>query len=200
MKAAPLLFGALLTLQTLPAPAQTTAQTTTQTTTQFTVNGTVETIAPTEITLKSTAGLIARFALSPNLVVLQNKPATLADIKPNDYVASAAIRGTDHKLHSTELRIFPEALRGTGIGQRPMNDPRGQTMTNATVTGAAITDGSNTIKVTFPGGESEMVVDPGIPVIRIDTVDRSLVKPGSPVRIQGTHDNTTDTVTRITLQ
>ena len=86
------------------------------------------------------------FKLAPNVLVVQNKTATLADVNPNDFVASAAVRGVDGKLHSTELRIFPEAMRGMGEGQRPMNDARNQTMTNATVTGAVVVNGSNNIR------------------------------------------------------
>jgi hypothetical protein len=113
------------------------------------VVGTVEAIDAASITLKSEAGAVETFKLSPTLVVVQNKPAALSDIKTNDFVASAAVRKEDGKLHSTELRIFPDILRGVGEGQRPMNDPRNQTMTNATVTGTAIVGGSNTIKVRF---------------------------------------------------
>ena len=132
--------------------------------------------------------------------MIQAKPATLADIQPGDFVASAAARGADGKLHSTELRIFPPAMRGVGEGQRPMNDPLGQTMTNATVTGAAVAAGSNTLAVTFPGGQSELVVDPGIPVTRLGVADKALVQPGVAVRVQGTRGTDGPVVARITLQ
>ena len=134
------------------------------------------------------------------MLVLQNKPATLADIKPNDFIASAAVLGADHKLHSTELRIFPDAMRGLGEGQRPMNDGRNQTMTNATVTGAAIVSGSNDIKVKFEGGESELILDPGVPVTRVDAVDKSLVKSGVKVRVRGVRTADGASINRITIQ
>lgn len=110
------------------------------------------------------------------------------------------MRGTDGKLHSTELRIFPEAMRGVGEGQRPMNDARSQTMTNATVTGAAVAGGSNNLKVRFPGGESELIVDPGIPVVRIEPADRSHLTVGAKVRVQGMRTAEGAQATRITLR
>ena len=61
-------------------------------------------------------------------------------------------------------------------------------------------DGSNTLEVTFAGGKSELVVDPGVPVTRIDIADRSLAKPGAKVRVQGTQDADGATATRITVQ
>ncbi len=159
------------------------------------LTGTLAAADAAAITLRDEAGATQRVALAPGLLVLRNAPATLADIRPNDFVASAAMRGTDGKLHSVELRIFPEALRGAGEGQRAMAQP-GQTMTNATVAGTALANGSNTLKVTFPGGESELVVDPGVPVTRIEPADRALLVPGAKVRVQRGADGA---AARITL-
>lgn len=152
------------------------------------------------ITVATENGPTESFKLAPNVLVLQNRSVTLSDIKPGEFVASAAMRGPDGKLHSTEVRIFPEALRGLGEGQRPMNDPRGQTMTNATVTGAAIKDASNNLKVAFAGGESELVVDPGVPVTRIEQIAREALRPGMNVRVQGLRNADGAQATRITVQ
>jgi len=81
-----------------------------------------------------------------------------------------------------------------------MNDSRSQTMTNATVTGAAIVSGSNDIKVKFEGGESELILDSGVPVTRIDTVDKSLVKSGVKVRVRGVRTADGASISRITIQ
>ena len=161
--------------------------------------GTVEAFDAGSITVKGETGAIETIKLAPNLVILQNKPATLNDIKANDFIASAAVRKEDGKLYSTELRIFPDIMRGVGEGQRPMNDPRNQTMTNATVTGTAIVDGSNTIKVKFAGGESELIISPGVPVTAIVQADRALVKPGVRVRVQGAKTADGAVANRITL-
>ena len=191
MSARFLLLATLLVFAAGPSPAQTNSV--------VSVVGTVDRIDAATISVKAEGGGVESLRLAPDLLVLQSRAVTLADIKPNDFIASAAVRGTDRKLHSTELRIFPEALRGVGEGQRPMSDPS-QTMTNATVTGVAIVSGSNTIKVRFEGGESELVVDPGIPVTRIDTVDRSLVRAGARVQVRGVRAADGAIVNRITLQ
>jgi hypothetical protein len=162
--------------------------------------GTVESFDAASISVKNEAGAVESFKLAPNLVVVQNKPATLNDIKPNDFIASDAVRKEDGKLHSTELRIFPDLMRGVGEGQRPMNDARNQTMTNATVTGTVIVGGSNTIKVKFAGSESELVLDPGVPVIAIVPADKSMVKAGVKVRVQGAKTADGAVANRITLQ
>jgi hypothetical protein len=191
MNIKPLIFGLLLAMSLGSAQAQINNV--------INLNGTVDQISADSLSVKSTDGTTETFKLSPNLLVLQNKRATLADIKADDFVASAAIRKQDGKLHSTELRIFPDALRGRGEGQRPMNDAQGQTMTNAAVTGTVITNGSNVLTVKFRGGDSELIVDPGVPVTRIDVVDKSTVKSGARVRVQAVHDADGATVNQITL-
>jgi len=188
-----LILGILMTFLAAPAMAQ--GQNT------FAVNGTVRTFDATSISVENDDdGAVETFPLSPLLLVVQTKPAMLGDIKPNDFIASAAVRKEDGKLHSTELRIFPDAMRGVGEGQRPMNDARNQTMTNATVTGTAIVGGSNDIKVQFPGGESELILDPGVPVTAIVPADPSLVKAGAKVRVQGVKTTDGALINRITLR
>ena len=79
------------------------------------VNGVLESFDAASISVKADdGGAVQTFKLASKLLLLQNKAASLADIKSNDFVASAAVRGPDGKLHSTELRIFPDALRGVG--------------------------------------------------------------------------------------
>ena len=188
-----LLGAAILALGVASARAQSSST--------INVVGTVDYVDANSISIKSDdGGTVESFKLALNWLVLQNKTATLADIKPNDFIASAAMRGADGKLHSTELRIFPDAMRGVGEGQRPVNDSRDRTMTNATVIGAAVVNGSNHIKVKFEGGESELILDPGVPVTRIDAVDKSLVKSGVKVRLQGVRNADGASGSRITIQ
>lgn len=167
----------------------------------FVFNGTVKSVDASSVSLTSEeSGALNTFRLGPNLLVIRNMPASLADIKPNDFIASAAVRKTDGKLHSTELRIFPEALRGLGEGQRLMNDAQNQTMTNATVSGTAIIGGSNNIRVKFPGGESELILDSGIPVTAVVPLHPSLLKAGDKVRLQGANTSDGVLIHRITLR
>jgi hypothetical protein len=193
MNAKSMLLGTLMVLAAAPAVAQGGSI--------INISGTVDKVDAASISVENDeGGTVENFKLSPDLLVLQNKPAALADIKPNDFVASAAVLGPDHKLHSTELRIFPDAMRGVGEGQRPMNDAHQQTMTNATVTGAVIVSGSNDNTVRFQGGESELILDPGVPVTRIDAVDKSLVTRGVKVRVRGVRTADGLSINRITVQ
>ena len=63
-----------------------------------------------------------------------------------------------------------------------------------------ITRGSNNIKVKFDGGESDLILDPGVPVTAIVPIERDVVKPGAKVRVQGTKTVDESVINRITLQ
>jgi hypothetical protein len=167
---------------------------------QINASGSIQQIDATSVTLLAEDGSSQRFALAAKTTVLATRTVTLADIKPNDFVASAAIRKSDGKLHSTEVRIFPESARGQGEGQRPMNDSEQRTMTNATVTGAAIVSGSNVLSVKFGDGTSELVVDPGVPVVRIEPVEFGVLKAGTKVRLQGSEGPNGPVIDRITIR
>lgn len=151
------------------------------------IKGTIEDFAAPVLTVKTTDGKSLVITLLPDARIIAVKKATLADIRPNDFVASAAVLGKDGKLHAEEVRIFPESMRGIGEGQYPMDKPE-RKMTNATVVevaGAAKTKGG-TLKLSFHGsaagqngacsghatapgkgnctGETEIVVGPKVPV------------------------------------
>ena len=188
-------LGALAALIAMPVLAQPAGNNAVR------IVATVDKIDAQTLVVKTDDGATQTFALAPNLTVFANKKATVKDIKEGDFVASAAVKGTDGKLHSTELRIFPEAMRGNGEGQRPMNDAQNQTMTNATVTGVAMVGQSGSVKVKLPNMESELVVDPGVPVIAIVPADKALVKVGSKVQINGNKNpDGSQTAARLVVQ
>jgi hypothetical protein len=203
MRSRTLLLGSFIALLAVPAMAQGNNA--------INVIGTVDKVDATSISVKNNdGGQTQTFKLAPNVLYIQQSSAKLSDIKNNDFVASAAVRKEDGKLHSTELRIFSEKMRGGGDGQRPMNDARNQTMTNATVTGTAIVNGSNAMRVkfgpsqiggsgtTYPGGESDLVLDPNVPVVKFTDADASIVKAGGHVRVQGVRNAQGEIVNRIT--
>jgi hypothetical protein len=93
------------------------------------------------------------------------------------------VRGTDGKIHAVEVRIFPEALRGAGEGQRPWDVKPEGVMTNATGGTVATTGAGGVVHVTYKGGESEYIVGPDVPVLAYVAGDRTLLKRGAAVVI-----------------
>jgi len=176
---AKLLFaGALIALLTLPAAAQNPPEGT-----PTRIRGTVEKLDGQTLTVKSREGQQLTIALAPNFTVSAVVKKSLADIKAGDFVGAASTKGTDGKLHALEVLIFPEALRGTGEGERPWDLVPDSLMTNATVAGMASAAQGQVLKVTYKGGESEILVAPNTPVVTFAPGDASLLKPGAAIFI-----------------
>ena len=171
-----LLAGALITLLALPAAAQNTPQGT-----PMRIRGTVEKLDGQNLTVKSREGPELMIGLAPNFTVSAVVKKSLTDIKAGDFVGAASMKGTDGKLHALEVLIFPEAMRGTGEGERPWDLTPGSLMTNATVSGITGAPQGQTLKVTYKGGESEIVVAPNTPIVTFAPGDASLLKPGAAI-------------------
>ena len=147
------------------------------------IRGTVEALDGHTLKVKSRDGQQLTVTLAPNVMVAYLVKESLADIKAGDFVASTSMKGTDGKNHSVELRIFPEAMRGLGEGQYAWDLAPESLMTNATVSGITGAPQGQTLKVTYKGGESELVVGPDTPILGYGSGDVSLLKPGAAVFI-----------------
>jgi hypothetical protein len=173
-----LLAGALIALIAEPAVAQNAPEGT-----PTRIRGTVEKLDGQNLTVKSREGPELTIMLAPNFTVAAVVKKSLADIKTGDFVGAASTKGTDGKLHALEVLIFPEALRGTGEGERAWDLIPDSLMTNATVAGIASAAQGQALKVTYKGGESEIIVSPETPVVTFAPGDTSLLKPGAAVFI-----------------
>jgi len=166
-------IAALIALAVGPALAQTPpAGTPTR------IRGTVDKLDGQNLMVKSRDGQALTIELTANVAVITLVKKSVADIKAGDYVASTGVKGTDGKIHAVEVRIFPEAARGTGEGQYPWDLMPDSIMTNATVGKVDQAPQGPVLHVTFKGTESEYTVGPDVPVLANGTGDISLLKPG----------------------
>jgi len=171
-----LLAGALIALLALPAAAQNPPEGT-----PTRIRGSVEKLDGQTLTVKSREGAQLTIALAPNFTVSAVVKKNLTDIKAGDFVGAASTKGTDGKLHALEVLIFPEAMRGTGEGERPWDLTPDSLMTNATVSGITSAPQGQALKVTYKGGESEIIVAPNTPIVTFAPGDASLLKPGAAI-------------------
>ena len=140
------------------------------------VRGTIEKVDGNALTLKTADGE-AKLTLTGNAQVVAVVKASMADIKENTFLGSAAMPQPDGTQKALEVHIFPEAMRGTGEGHRPYTP--GSTMTNGAAAGATVTgvDGS-AIKVKYKDGEKLIVVPPNVPIVRYEIGSAADLKPG----------------------
>src|SRR3954471_9838846 len=167
----PLLLAALLALAGGSAQAQQSGGTAVR------VAGTIESLTNNQLVVDAKDGQKQAVRLAPDTQVYGLEQRQLSDNKACAFVASVGVRGTDGKIHAVEVRIFPEALRGIGEGQRPWDVKPEGVMTNATVGTVSQAGAGGVIHVTYKDGQSEFTVDPDVPILAYVAADRVLLKP-----------------------
>jgi hypothetical protein len=175
MRMISLLAGALLALQVLPAVAQEGTPTR--------IRGAIEQVDGQTLVVRSRDGAQLTITLAEDLKVSAIVKANLADIKVGDFIGSAAVLGTDGKLHAQEVLIFPDSARGTGEGHYPWDLTPDSTMTNATVAEAVEGAQGRVLKLKYKDGETEIDVPTAAPIVTLAPGDPSLLQPGTVVFI-----------------
>jgi hypothetical protein len=168
-----IIVAALLTVSSAVAIAQ-PAQT-------VRVRGTIETVDGHTLTLKSsTDGTRATLTLTGDARIVAVVKASMADVKENTFLGSAAMPQPDGTQKALEVHIFPEEMRGTGEGHRPYAPVKGSTMTNGSAAGATVTGVSgSTMKVKYKDGEKTIVVPSDVPIVRYAIGTSADLKPGA---------------------
>ena len=138
-------------------------------------------------------------------------PTSIDAIKPGTFIGTAAKPGPNGTLVASEVHIFPETMRGTGEGHRPMSTLPGSTMTNATVAGVSPSASSGrgtmtnatvekvgeagkgrTLKLTYKGGEQTVFVPGNVPVVTVEDGSRASLAPGEHVIVYAQRDTNGD--------
>jgi len=118
--------------------------------------------------------------LAPPVTVTGATQASLADITPGTFLGTAARVGPDGTLRALEVHIFPESMRGTGEGHRPMEAP-GMTMTNARVEALVERADGPLLTLKHKDGETRVWVPADAPIVRFGPGDPSLLVPGASI-------------------
>lgn len=142
------------------------------------VRATIEKVDGSTLYVKTRDGEDLKIALADKPVIMAIVPATLADLKPGTFVGSGATPGPDGSLVALEVHIFPEAMRGTGEGHRPMEGPPQATMTNANVEVAVGGVDGQVLTLKYKDGEKKLLVTPKTAIVAYTPGDRAELKPG----------------------
>ncbi|MGN6581788.1 MAG: hypothetical protein ACTHJ1_17630 [Bordetella sp.] len=189
--------GALIA--TTPARAQSAPSTQ--------LRGTISSVSPHAMTLKTTGGdKPVAVALPAHVRLLSVSRASLAGIKPDSYIGTAATRRQDGTLEALEVHIFAPGMRGVGAGFRPWRGAGGATgtmtngtagsldkglagsMVNGSVSASTGLGAGATLVVDYPGGRQTVDVSPDVPVVYMEPGKRSLLKRGTAVLVFAARD------------
>jgi hypothetical protein len=147
------------------------------------LRGTIEKLDGGVLAAKSDKGNELKINLAAKMLVVTVVKATLADIKPGDFIGSGAMPQPDGSQKAIEVHIFAETMRGTGEGFRPWDGAPNSTMTNGTVGESVTGVNGPVITVSYKGGEQKVVVSPDVPIVKYELGDGSDLKPGAPFSI-----------------
>lgn len=165
------------------------------------IRGDVAAVHGKDIDVKTNAGQVVTVRMADSLRVSARGPADLASIAPGSFIGTTAVPQGDGALKAVEVHVFPESMRGTGEGHRPMETEQpGSTMTNATVTSVApakaaprstmtnatvanVAPAGSARRLTlkYKDGEQTVVVGPDVPVVTVEAGDPSMLVPGAHV-------------------
>ena len=132
--------------------------------------------------------------LTDKTVIRAEQLIKLSDIAPGMYLGTTATKQADGNFLASAVHVFSEDQRGTGEGHRPLGSApqSGATMTNANVERVEDVAVQNIkgrlMTLKYKGGEVKVLVPPDVPVVNRVVADRSVLKAGTEVSVQGTRN------------
>jgi len=157
------------------------------------VGGTIERVDGNTIYGKAADGSAITLKLADKAAITAVLKATVADIKPGDYVGTGGVRQPDGSQKAVELRIFPKPQEDGGHFSEGWYGAPNGTMTNgfvrpvtvtATATGAGAGAGEPSIVVKYPQGEQRIVISATTNLVRNAPGNKDDLKAGAVFRAQ----------------
>ncbi len=160
------------------------------------IRGDVVSASGHTLEIRADNGRVVAVTMADNVRVSARSATDRSAIALGAFIGTTAVPQPDGTLRASEVHVFPESMRGTGEGHRPMDTGPGNTMTNATVTNVAATGNTMTnatvagvaangpgLRVTlkYKDGEKVVVVGDDVPVVMIEPGDTSMLVPGAHV-------------------
>ena len=173
------------------------------------IRGDIVSVNGAAFQLKADSGQTLAVKLADQYTVSARSHADWTKIAPGAFVGTTAVPGPEGTLTAVEVHVFPESMRGTGEGHRPMDAAPGSTMTNATVasvavgrqaaagrtmtnaTVAAVAGGDQERRMTlrYNGGEKVVAIPKDTPIVMMEAGDPAMLVPGAHVIVSGVQQN-----------
>jgi hypothetical protein len=145
------------------------------------VRGDIVSVEGSTLTVKSRQGADVAIHLADKLRLVGIVKASAADIKPGVFIGTSSVPKEGSTSRALEIHIFPEALRGSGEGDRAWDLAPGSSMTNGTAGTSVDSVDGKTITITYKGGQRTIVIQPDTVIVTYAAADTSDLKPGAKV-------------------
>jgi hypothetical protein len=177
-------FGCSRSADSNQDTAQTAAAQTVNPDAPILLRGTVTSVSPTQLVLKSDTGAIT-VTISQPFHLYTRGPSDLAHVKESTFIGVTTVKQPDGSERATEIHVFPEELRGLGEGSRmmaPQASAAASRMTNGNVSASRMTNGTaqsrmsngsvsstngSSLVVQYAGGSQNVTVPPNTPVTEL---------------------------------
>jgi hypothetical protein len=83
--------------------------------------GTISAVNGAVLKIAETTGKQILLTLAPGAKVIDVLAASLSEVKAGTYIGTTAIPQPDGTYRAIELQVFPESMRGVGLGTRAWN-------------------------------------------------------------------------------
>lgn len=140
------------------------------------VRGTITAVNGDTLSFKSREGDDLKVTMPSDLSIGAMKNITLADIKPGSFIGTTAVKDKDGQMVAREIHVLPP---NTNPGHRPWDLEKGSTMTNGDVKESTQTVKGRVLTVTYQGGEQQVLVPEGVPIVTRIPAARSDLVPGA---------------------
>ncbi len=145
------------------------------------VRGTVIGLSGQTLKVKTREGESADVTLADGWTVSGMARASMADIKPGDFVGIASLPRESGGDGALEVLIFPPAMKGTSEGSYGWDLQPNSTMTNATVAQAVKESDEHSVTLTYQGKEKKIAIPAGTPIVTFAPATPADLKPGAAI-------------------
>jgi len=152
------------------------------------IRGEVVSLNGDQLTVHRRSGDTVVIALKPDAGVGSVRKIQLSDIKPGEFIGTAAKTDVDGKLVALEVLVFPEAARGTGEGHYDWDLGSNSTMTNANVDSVVQSNSGRQLTLSYKGGSNQVTVPPEVPVVTLAPATRADLLAGKAVFVVASDD------------
>jgi hypothetical protein len=142
------------------------------------VRGTITGLDGNTLSVKSREGQDLKIELAPNATFAYMTRMSMSDIKPGTPLGATVVKGADGKFVAREVHLFNPGRPIPGEGSRPWDAEPESMMTNATVSAMAQANQGNELTLSYKGGEQQVLVPAGIPIVMAVESDRSAIVAG----------------------
>lgn len=158
---------------------------------QVRIRGKVVSLNGSDLVVATPSGNV-KLRIDEKTAIFGDMPIKFSEIASGMYLGTTATKQSDGNFLASEVHVLPEDQRGLSEGHRPLSSApeSGATMTNGNVERVEEVTVQNVkgrlMTVKYKGGEVKVFIPPDIPLVRRVPGDRSLIKPGAELTVQGT--------------